>query len=151
MHQSVIPSCPPPRPSALPVPYQQTQFHDESEWPVVVINPPDVLSDADLCDLMDQFADFVTAKDERYVVVVDLREVSGMPSKQRKLLTERLKQAKEGDEGNVCQGVALVIRSEALRGVLMAILWMFKPSYGTIVFNDLNQAMAYAKGLITND
>jgi len=135
--------------SPLPSNFNPADYFDVSEWPVAVINPPEPMSDDELITILDAFHKVVMEKGGPYTCINDLRRSSGMPSRQRKLLTKKLKEA-EAATGGACKGVALIFKSELLRGVLMAIMWVFKPKCPTSVFNDLEEAKTFCRG-ITSD
>ena len=116
---------------------------DWTQWPVLVVTPPERrVTDAELLEFLDTHCTLFDMLEGPSACVLDLRECAAMPPAQRKMLTERMIEAKEFQEGTTCG--AMVFTSRLLRAMLTAIFWMYKPQYPTRVFNDLDDATEWA-------
>ena len=117
---------------------------DISRWPIIVVTPVGNVTDQSLIDFMDSYMPFVMRKQERYAVVNDLRQQNNMTVKQRRRLTSLMKENEEFlNKYNA--GTALVFTSPALKGILQAVFWIFKPDRPIEVFSDLDKALAWAE------
>ena len=114
---------------------------DISRWPLVVVTPPRVVTDAQMERYLTQFDQIQAARPEPHCLVLDLRICERISPTQRKMITDRMP-----DDGQVnpCQGLAMVFSSRILRGLLTAIFWVRKPPYPTVVFNELEPAIDWA-------
>ncbi len=117
---------------------------DVSEWPVLVITAPRRVTDEDMKSFTESIGQFLTAKSERYAFVIDTRATENLDMFQRQLHVEFMKKRKEFTD-KFCAATALVFDSFLLRGVLLAILWAFKPSYPIRVFKTPKDAIDWAK------
>jgi len=117
---------------------------DMTRWPIVVVVPPDKVTDAELHTFMDEFDNSVRVRRERFVMVLDLRRSSGMLPKQRKMLTDHLNQQPEANLA-LCQGNALVFESALLRTMLTAILWVRRSTHPVQVFASVDEACNWGR------
>ena len=67
-----------------------------------------------------------------------------MTIKQRRRLTSLMKEH-EAFLNKYNVGTALVFTSPALKGILQAVFWIFKPDRPVEVFSDIDNAMAWAE------
>jgi len=118
---------------------------------VILVTPPSgTVTDEALESFILQFDAHICAVRRPYAVVVDLRQSHGLSPAQRQRLTRSM-QAHEGHAaaGFPNCGVALVFSSALLRGMLTAMLWVYKPKHESRVFSDLTDAEAWAQSRVT--
>jgi hypothetical protein len=84
------------------------------------------------------------SKSERFATLMDLRQCANLPSRQRKILTDGMKQNKEVNK-KYCVGTAMVFDSAVLRGVLMAVFWLVKPEHPTNIFKSYEDALSWVQ------
>ncbi len=116
---------------------------DISNWPVMVLTPTDNVTDQSIQDFMITFFEVVKSKDERYALVVDLREKTNMSYRQRKLMTTELNKNKDFAE-QYNAGTALIVNSAVVRGIMMSVFWLFSPKHPTDVFKTMEGAFSWA-------
>jgi hypothetical protein len=116
---------------------------DTSNWPVMVLTPTDNVTDQSIQDFMITFFEVVKSKDERYALIVDLREKTNMSYRQRKLMTSELNKNKDFAE-QYNAGTALIVNSAVIRGIMMSIFWLFSPKHPTDVFKTMEDAFSWA-------
>ena len=120
---------------------------DDSRWPVIIITPPaHRVSDQDFANYLAHHRAVIQRHDSPYVIVVDLRENTGISPTQRQMLTDKM-EADEVGESHAPVGCALVFRSALLRGMLTAIFWIRRPAHHVQVFGELERAVAWAREL----
>lgn len=125
-------SCPPP-------------VHvDAAEWPVLRVTPPHQITDDEMQAFLAWYRELVLRRREPFALVLDLRRTSGMTPRQRQMITDGM----GGEESIYCRGTAMVFSSAVLRGILTAIFWIRKPRYPTRVFATVEDAGAFAHGLM---
>ena len=117
---------------------------DMSAWPIVVLTSTDDMTYEATEEFLKFWEENVMSREERYATIMDLRQSPKMPSRQRKILTDRMKKNKEFKK-KYCVGTAMVFDSPAVRSVLIAILWLFSPAHKTQVFKTYEEAMDWAK------
>jgi len=124
---------------------------DVSRPSLLIVTPPSgTVTDEALESFILQFDAHICAGRRPYAVVVDLRQSHGLSPAQRQRLTRSM-QAHEGHAaaGFPNCGVALVFSSALLRGMLTAMLWMYKPRHESRVFSDLAEAEAWAQSRVS--
>jgi hypothetical protein len=116
-------------------------MYDKSKWPIIKMVSPTSISDEELIKTLGEFVDYITVqkKDERYGVILDLRDTKGITTQQRKMITDNMDGMKDYAI-LYCVGSAMVFDSPVLRGMLKAIFWITKPPYPTQVFKTLEDA-----------
>ena len=115
---------------------------DTTEWPLLVLTTPGKVDDENLGDFLKDFLDYIAYKKDRYSMVMDVSQTSGMTPKQRKILNSSI-----GNENTnkyiIC--VALVFKSKILSRILTAILWYKKSEYPVKVFSSAEDAKDWAR------
>jgi len=114
-------------------------------WPVVIVRPMRKPTDVELDEFLVRYHQFVDHRTDSYAIVLDLRQLSDMPPAQRKRLTESMRASRSHER---CRGCAMVFTSAALRMVLTAIFWFFKPKYPTEVFSTDVEALQWARSQV---
>ena len=117
---------------------------DMSVWPIVVFTSADDMTDEAMEKFLRFYEETIMSREERFAAVFDLRQSGTMPSRQRKMLTDRMNKNKEFKK-KYCVGTAMVFDSPAVRAVLIAMLWLFSPEHKTQVFKTYEEAIAWAK------
>ena len=123
-----------------------TTIHLDVEfWPVIVTRPEHgKVTDAELERYLSDYRTAIRTRHERYVGVLDLRDNnSGITPAQRKMLTSAMQE--DSASYSLCAGVAMVINSGLLRGMLTAILWIRKPPVTMEVFTSFDEAMEWSR------
>jgi hypothetical protein len=114
---------------------------DASKWPVVVVRVARPPTDEQLDRFLDNYHAQLQARTGPYAIVLDLRTVSDMPPAQRKRLTASMRTNSTLDR---CRGCGMVFSSAALRMLLTAIMWVFKPKHPTEIFTNDGDALEWA-------
>ncbi len=122
---------------------------DVSQWPILIIVPGDNVTEQSIVEFIRDYFNFVKMKAEPYAVIMDLRHQSNMTSKQRRQITAMMKEQEEFLE-KYNTGTALVYTSAAMRGILMAVFWIFKPNRPIETFSTLEGAMDWARLQVSN-
>ncbi len=117
---------------------------DISQWPVLIITLPPRTSDEELKSFNTSIGKFLEEKGERYALIMDARAAETLDVVQRRMHSDFMKKRKKFAE-KFCAATALVFESMVQRGVLIAILWAFKPSYPIKVFKSPDEAVDWAK------
>jgi hypothetical protein len=117
---------------------------DMSTWPVLAIIPEDNLTDEAILEFIEVYSQVTRTKSERFATLMDLRKCANLPTRQRKILTDGMKQNKEFNK-HYCVGAAMVFDSAVIRGVLMAVFWLVKPDHPTKVFKTYEEAMSWVQ------
>lgn len=95
---------------------------NEAEWPVVHISwGAGEASDASVQQLLDRLVEY-TKRGQRFAVILDARQGSGVSASQRKLFAEFLKTHAEALRATMA--VALVLSTSLQRGLVTAINWV---------------------------
>ncbi len=118
-----------------------------SDWPVAIVSPHGVVSDEQLSKFFVDYSAMLQGKLESYAIIIDLRRASEMPAKQRKLLTDYMKQ-QEAVVGRHCAGTVLVFDSPVMRAILTAIFWVRNPPQEVHVAGNLADATNWAHGAL---
>ena len=116
---------------------------DFSDWPLVTVRATGKVSDAEHEAFIEQLDENALRTRQPYALVMDLRGNGGLSPKQRQRQADRVAELRV--RGLQCAGVALVFKSPLLRGMLTAILWIAKPEHPVEVFQDLGDALVWAK------
>ena len=117
---------------------------DMSAWPIVVFTSTDDMTDEAMEKFLRFYEETIMSKEERFAAVLDLRQSGNTPSRQRKILTDRMNKNKEFKK-QYCVGTAMVFDSPVIRSVLIAILWLFSPEHKTQVFKTYEEALEWAQ------
>jgi hypothetical protein len=114
---------------------------DSSKWPTLVVRVTRPPTDAQLDEFLAKYQQLLQSRADPYAVVLDLRGVNDMPPAQRKRLTSSMRTNRTNER---CRGCAMVFSSGALRLLLTAIWWIFKPKYPAEVFATDAEAIEWA-------
>ncbi len=101
-----------------------TQEYDFAlnHFPLVIVTSPEKVDDAEVRRMFARFDELYRAG-KRYAVTMDTTATREMPTaKQRKLLAD-LSRASADESRRWCVGVAMVVTSAVLRGVMTAVQW----------------------------
>jgi hypothetical protein len=113
----------------------------------MILTPTDNVTEQSIEDFMVTFSDVVKSKDERYALVIDLRQRSSMSRKQRKFHIDELNKNKEfAKEFNA--GTALIVNSAVVRGIMMSVFWFYNPKHPTDVFKTMEDAFDWANSQV---
>ena len=115
---------------------------DRSRWPLVVFTSRRALSESDFESYLAEY-DRLLAREERYAAIFDAREAKPLDVKLVKRQAQWMEQnAAALKRLNV--GIAFVIPSPLIRGVLRAILWMRPMPQPYNVCEAMPQALDWA-------
>ena len=118
---------------------------DISRWPVLIVRPLRQVTNEEIDAFLGEYQRFLTYHKDDHATVLDLRSYKDMPPAQRKRISEGMKGDGESDHHDRCKGFALVFQSALMRMLLTGILWAAKPDYELRVFNDINEALVWAR------
>lgn len=116
---------------------------DESAWPIVVVRWPRELS---LADIDAHFADIrdLGARGERMALILDMSESGVLSHMQRRHAAAHLAGLYQSI-GEQIAGVAHVITSPVVRGMLASVYWLAPPPFETRVVGTVAEAVAWAR------
>jgi hypothetical protein len=116
-------------------------------WPVVVIaQQVPQLTDAERLEALAESDRLLSSRTGKYSMVLDNRKAGPVPPTQRKLIADYME--KHAARARMrCLSTAFVMDSTVMRGVLTAIMWIRKPEVETRVFAELDEAIAWSRGL----
>ena len=115
---------------------------DVTEWPLVVLTTPETVVDENLAGFLADFHDFIIYKNERFSLILDVSQTSGMTPKQRKIQSDSMNK-QEVSQHLAC--VAMVFKSKMLSRVLTAIMWLKKSEYPVKVFSSVEDAKDWVR------
>ena len=118
-----------------------TKHVSTSQWPVIVYTAPGAVSDDEMQAVMDE-VQTLKRLGAVHALVLDVRKVSQLSPKQRRMITTQMEDDKAITE-QFTAGVALVFESRLLRGFLTAIFWVRPAIAPTRVFNAPQDAIAW--------
>jgi hypothetical protein len=104
----------------------------------------DSLTDEAIVEFIEAYSELIRDKKERFALILDFRQYADVPSRQRKILTDGMKQNQEIYK-QYCVGAAMVFESPVIRGVLMAMFWLVKPDHPTKIFKNYEDAMSWVQ------
>ncbi len=114
---------------------------DETLWPLVIFRSRGVLNDAQFDQYLRAY-DRVLGRRELYAALFDAREAKplevGHAKRQAKWIADNSEALKKYNVG-----IAFVIPSPMIRGVLKAILWMRPMPQPHIVFQTVHEALPW--------
>lgn len=118
-------------------------------WPVVIVTPPQVvMTDALVETFMRDWTELLRQRTDPYVCINDLSTAPAMPPAQRRKMTDWMNESQANLAAKCC-GAAMVFDSLLMRGALTAMLWMFRPPYPTEVFKRREDAITWARELLS--
>lgn len=85
-----------------------------------------------------------------YVQVFDANSFRGMGFAERHLFASHMRKIKS-NYGTLHRGAAFVLESAAMRGIIRAIQWTAPPVTPTRFFKEVQEAKAWAKGLLSEE
>jgi len=130
------PSTPPP-PGAI-----EGGMLDLSRWPLVHLASKPRTNDEDIARFLKNLEVVLRSRHGPFAVVHDFRGTKELSAKQRRSISDHLKQNTETYRLR-CVGYAFVFDDPALRGALTAIFWMTPPPYQHRIFPDVRSADAW--------
>ncbi len=116
---------------------------DESRWPIVVHRTVGTPSDAQV-DAFIQRADAIMARGVRHVVVFESLQAGRATKHMRKKNLEWLR-ANQEQVASLCGGMALVVRSPALRFVLSTVMLVWPQPLPHTVVGSMPEALDWAE------
>jgi hypothetical protein len=121
--------------------------YDEGNWPIVLVTmPAGELPEPDLIRHVDRLSSF-TKRGVPYVQIIDVRASASLSAQARRLVAERMDQDEEGYPG-VLAGVGIVLATSLHRGIFKAISWLSRNPRPFEAFPDVDEAVAWARGLV---
>lgn len=125
---------------------------DLDRWPIVITTPPPgTVSDQELHDYLDYYEGLIRARSGPYVEVLDLRYASGISPRQRQMLSQRMNEAQSTFAAERLKGTAMVFTSTFMRSLLTTIFWLRKSKHPSVVFANVDQAIAWAEQILGLD
>jgi hypothetical protein len=111
------------------VPTEAPFLFDDTAWPLVVVICPEQVAD-ETVDPLVAFFDGLFARGERFTLVVDTLPVKGVPgARWRKSITSWTRDARtQQNERKYNAGSAIVLSSQLVRGVFVALNWVWRPA-----------------------
>jgi len=116
---------------------------DLDQWPVVVVHWPSELSIDDVNAHFEEILD-LASKRETVGIVVDMTASGMPPASLRRHAAQRLREV-YGVAGRRVAGVAHVITSPLVRGLLTAVYWLSPPPFSTVVVKTRPEAIVWAR------
>jgi hypothetical protein len=118
-------------------------------WPIVITTPPPgTVTDQELQDYLDYYEQLVSERTGPYVEVLDLRYASGISPRQRHMLSQRMNEAQATFAAGRLMGTAMVFTSTFMRSLLTTIFWLRKSKHPSVVFSNVDEAIAWAEELL---
>lgn len=121
---------------------------DLVRWPVIVVQPRPNVTDAQLRAALESYSRILAARPGVYTMVMDNRAASALSASQRKIIAD-YNSTHEARARERCRGVAFVMTSSFVRGIMTAVFWLKKPATETRVFEDVDEAIAWAHSRIS--
>jgi hypothetical protein len=111
------------------VPTEKPFRFDETAWPLIVVTCPDYVADGTVASLV-AFFEGTFERKERFALVIDTLLVKGVPGAGwRKDITAWSRDARtQENEKKYNAGSAIVLSSGLVRGIFVALGWMWKPA-----------------------
>jgi hypothetical protein len=124
---------------------------DEAAWPLVVVTCPEQVADATVAPIV-AFFDSLFERGERFALVVDTLPVKGVPGASwRKDITQWTRDARTlNNERKFNAGSAIVLSSGLVRGVFVALGWMWKPASPITVAATLREGVDWCCDRLSN-
>ena len=117
--------------------------YDDRRWPLLICTAVGESTDDDLA----AYTAFLLTKLRRkeiHAVILDATRGKTMRSTHRRAIAD-FNHQNEAELKRYRAGLALVTPSAALRGMLTAVYWLFKPPFPYAVFETLPEAEAWAQ------
>ena len=112
-------------------------------WPIIVVRPRHNVSDAQLRKALDEYSAMLASRSGPFVILMDNRHSPGLSAAQRKIIGE-YNVANEARTRARCRGMAFVMTSAFVRGIMTAVFWLKTPPAESRVFEDFDEAMQWA-------
>ena len=122
---------------------------DASAWPLVDITFEGVIADEDFEAYLDHVDAYPTG-DVRYVMIVNASRAYGITTQQRKMQAAWMKRRHREIAAN-CLGIAFVMTSPIVRGMLTAILWLQPLPCPHYTCSTRAQAQSWCEGKLAED
>jgi hypothetical protein len=111
---------------------------DDSRWPLVSARATKHLSDVAATDASYRKLESILRREQRFLLVFDMRGASSTPSRRRKFLDWGQRNA--GPLTRLLVAGAIVAGSAVERGFVTASLWVRTPPWPMRVFSDASEA-----------
>jgi hypothetical protein len=112
------------------------------DWPILILQTSDTLEDSR--HALDVVEEIYETHQEPYAIVLDARD-GRKPSATERNLQNDFRIKHEEHVRKYCRCSALVCNSALIKGIAAAMFWFKKPDTVTKVFNDMDEAMAWAR------
>jgi hypothetical protein len=118
---------------------------DTTRWPIMIITvlSPSIRDDC-LRKSLSVAISMLAERGGPYSLVLDNRLVNYLPAMQRKMIADSMALRAERAR-SLCRGMALVMVSPLVKGLLTAIFWLRQPVIPTRVFTQLDEALVWAR------
>ncbi len=117
---------------------------DLKAWPLILVRPRPEVTDSQLIAALKAYDEILDKRQGPYAMVMDNRHAPALPAAQRKIIAEY--NAAHGTRTRLrCRGTAFVMTSPFVRGLMTAVFWLKKPLAETIVFEELDDALRWAR------
>ena len=112
------------------------------DWPILILQTSDTLEESR--HALDVVEEIYETHQEPYAIVLDARDGRKPSATERNLQNDfRIKHQEYVRE--YCRCSALVCNSAIIKGIAAAMFWFKKSDTVTKVFNDMDEAMAWAR------
>jgi hypothetical protein len=116
---------------------------DASRAPLYIVTYPETPSDQEVLEGHRAIEEIYRSTDRHVAWVVDARKVRKATPVQRRMVAEHEERTKQlAKKYNA--GLALVITSRLVRGMVTAVFWMSPPVYPYEIFDDMELAQQWA-------
>ena len=116
---------------------------DRSEWPVIIVRFDGIASDAEFMRYLEETRACLQPG-KRTVTVLDAREPTGATQHQRRMQADWMKQHRALIQ-ECSAGIAFVLNSPVVRGVLTAIMWLTPLPVPHRIFADIEDARTWSR------
>jgi hypothetical protein len=116
---------------------------DASRAPLYVVTYPEAPSDREVLEGHQAIEEIYRRADSPLAWVVDARRVNKATPVQRRMVAEHEERTRALAE-KFNAGLALVITSRLVRGMVTAVYWMSPPVYPYKIFDDMDRAQQWA-------
>lgn len=116
---------------------------DESEWPILVVRWPNELTLAEVDEHFEEML-ALALRGGPIAVLVDMTGAGIPPAHHRQHAAKKLAEV-YAESGDRIAGVAHVIRSPLVRGVLTAVYWVSAPPFPKEVFGTRAEALDWCR------
>ncbi len=126
------------------------QWIDERRAPLYVVRFPPTATDDAVDAYCKTLGTWWSRVREPVGFIVDARGVEGAPAKQRKRFGEQEELNRPYTRKHHA-GLALVVSSQVVRGIITAVYWLAPPNYEHVVLTDMAAAEAWIAARLPAD